>query len=277
MHASHFGAVGNLQMAHHRSHDPADKRGGKKPALILLHGFTGSKLDFHDQLEWFDDLRQTFAYDQRGHGETTNALPYNLNQLVTDLIGWMNRQDLDQVDLLGHSMGGMVALRAVLAHPERFRSLILMDTAPSGIDLMAPAIRDRLNSLVMADGCQALVKMMRSQPASRPAQRGIDFLGEDEHWRRIQVKLTQMDPQAFVDLGRQLAEQVSVADRLSAINCPTTILVGEHDAPFVGPSREMAGAIENANLVVIPKAGHSPQYENPEVWREALRAHLIRG
>ena len=51
---------------------------------------------------------------------------------------------------------------------------------------------------------------------------------------------------------------------------PTLVLVGEQDAPFLKPSRRMADAIPGAELVVIPDAGHSPQFESPELWWKAL-------
>ena len=173
-------------------------------------------------------------------------------------------------------MGGMVAIRAALKAPERFRSLILMDTAAHGITLFEPKIQAQLNELVTREGCQALLSGMQAQPQSPVVQRGIDFLGAAEHWRRIRVKLEQMDPQAFVDLGRELSTQTSVLDKLHTISMPTTILVGEDDVPFINPSKTMASAIDDAELVKIPNARHSPQYENADIWRDALLSHLDR-
>src|SRR3954447_14134296 len=104
---------------------------GAGDPLLLLHGFTGSKLDFHDQIGWFTDRRRVLAPDQRGHGESTNlarADAYALDILVDDLAGFLDALDVARCDLLGHSMGGMVAMRFALLHPTRLRSLILMDT-----------------------------------------------------------------------------------------------------------------------------------------------------
>ena len=105
----------------------------------------------------------------------------------------------------------------------------------------------------------------------------VDFLGEEEHWRRIAVKLAQMDPDAFETLGATLASHEPMLDALGAIQCPTTVLVGSKDDPFVVPSKRMAERIPEAALVTIPLAAHCPQYENADAWRDAIREHLAKG
>ena len=55
---------------------------------------------------------------------------------------------------------------------------------------------------------------------------------------------------------------------------PVLVIVGEQDAPFLGSSQRLAKAIPGARLVVIPDAGHSPQFENPDAWWQALSAFL---
>ena len=203
MHITNFVANGAIQTAFHET--------GKGEPFVLVHGFTGSKLDFHDQLEWFEDLRRSIAYDQRGHGESSNAGPYHFAQLVSDLIGFLDQIDVERCDLLGHSLGGMIAMRAVLEHPDRFRSLILMDTSAEPMEMGPNNIREKLNRVVTEQGGQALLGMMRTQPPSRAQQRGVDYLGEAEHWQRISVKLSQLDPGSFVAL---LAAQAAQAERV---------------------------------------------------------------
>ena len=61
---------------------------------------------------------------------------------------------------------------------------------------------------------------------------------------------------------------------MTALTCPVLIIVGEQDEPFVVASRLMAEAISGAELVTIPNAGHSPQFENPEAWIAALTGFL---
>lgn len=264
---SHFIANGPLTTAFQES--------GEGPAFVLVHGFTGSKLDFQDQLSNFDDLRRSIAYDQRGHGESSNQPPYTFEAMVADLVGLLDALRIDRCDLLGHSLGGMVALRAVLAHPERFDSLLLMDTAATALPAWSPRQLRLVAGRVESHGCIGLLDQWRRTPPTPDQQLGIDYLGEDEHWRRLSVKLEQMDSRAFVELATLLGDQPSLLERLPEIRCPTTILVGERDGPLLKPAAAMAGAIGGARQVAIPAAGHSPQYENAAAWCEAVREHLL--
>lgn len=269
-HVSHFVRNGELQTAYNEAGN------GNDTPLVLVHGFTGSKLDFANQLGWFGDDRRVISYDQRGHGETTNAGPYDLYTLIADLLSFLDALEIERCHILGHSLGGMVVMRALLAAPARFQSAILMDTAASPLNLFSDQIREQLNLLVSEQGCAALLDGMQGQPQNPSVQRGINYLGEQEHWRRIRTKLEQMDPQAFIELSAVLAEHPSVLHQLDVLNLPTTIVVGADDTPFLQPSRDMAKQLSNSQLHLIPDAGHSPQYENHEAWREIIEGHLAQ-
>src|SRR5262245_19748352 len=98
-----------------------DERPGTTRPLVLVHGFTGAADDFREHLDPLAALGRTIAIDQRGHGDSTNtgdSASYTLNQLTDDLRTFLAAREIERCDLLGHSMGGMVALRFALAHPE---------------------------------------------------------------------------------------------------------------------------------------------------------------
>jgi 2-succinyl-6-hydroxy-2,4-cyclohexadiene-1-carboxylate synthase len=247
---------------------------GSGEALLLVHGFTGSKLDFQDHLARLGASHRVIAYDQRGHGESSNIGPYNLYGLAADLVGLLNALNIEKCHVLGHSLGGMVVMRALLANPERFHSAIFMDTAPYAVKLFDKKTAAQLNSMVMAGGCSALLPGMLSQPQNSVVQRGIDYLGEAEHWRRIRVKLEQMDAKAFVELADTLANQPSVLNALAGLTLPTTIITGEHDTPFLQASKDMHGKLPNSQLITITDAGHCPQYENAQSWAAAVASHF---
>jgi pimeloyl-ACP methyl ester carboxylesterase len=251
-------------------------------AFVLVHGFTGSRDDFADVLPSLAREGRTLAPDSRGHGGTTNpGVPegYTLEQMSADLAGFLDALDIERCDLLGHSLGGMVTLRFVLAHPERVSSLVLMDTAPGPLTLMPRQILDAGAQVVRAHGMAALAEGMKANPPwerSPAARRTALRMGKKRFWERIEAKLLAMDPEAFANLGAVLADQEGVHHRLGEIGCPTLVIVGEEDQPFLEPSLAMAEAIPDATHVVVPGAAHSPQFENEAVWLEAVTAHLKR-
>jgi pimeloyl-ACP methyl ester carboxylesterase len=218
--------------------------------------------------------------DQRGHGGSDNpGEGYSLEQLTADLLGFLDSAEVGPCDLLGHSMGGMVALRFTLAHPDRVRSLVLMDTASGPLEMSTRKWFDVAGEIARSQGMDALFALMRKvadREANRPepVRRAMERMGEDVWWSRIEAKIRAMDPVAFSELGHQLSAHEDVSGRLGAIGCPTTIVVGEQDIPFRKPSDVMERSIPDARQVVIPEAAHSPQLENPEAWLAAIHTHL---
>jgi len=260
-----------------------DDAGSGEPAFVLVHGFTGSRDDFREHVPELARLGRTLVLDQRGHGGTTNSgrnEDYTLDGLVADLAAAFDALGLARADLLGHSLGGMVALRFALAHPQRVASLVLMDTSPRPMPLPIPApVRAALVKLVNEQGVHALLPSMRQRPATDvppSLRRTIEQMGPDVFWHRIGRKLEAMDPVAWAELLRVLGDHPPAVDRLGEISCPTLVLVGAEDAPFLAPADELERGIRGAVRVTIPDAAHSPQLENPPAWAAAIRAHLAR-
>ena len=105
-------SVGEIEMEY-------EEIGNGDHPLVLVHGFTGSRDDWLEQMPALGALGRTLAIDQRGHGGSTNTgntETYTLETLVADLAGFLDAIGVERCDLLGHSLGGMVALRFVLGH-----------------------------------------------------------------------------------------------------------------------------------------------------------------
>ena len=255
------------------------EQGSGEPALLLLHGFTGSSLDWTDVTGDLSADRRLVTYDQRGHGDSTNTgdpASYTIDALVTDLIAVVDQLGLAPFDLLGHSMGGIVAMRFALARPDALRSLILMDTfaAPTGgipatwIDYVVGLARDK--------GMTAVAEMFLSYIDQAPNADKLSPERRDELAARIRYKLTHMDVEAFDQLGRGIGAFDSLLDSVAAIRMPVTVIVGENDAGLREPADLMAKTIPGAVLEVIPASGHSPQEDNAPAWLAAVRGHLGR-
>ncbi len=250
-----------------------EDHGSGDPPLLLLHGFTGSRLDWADVIGELAGDRRVVAYDQRGHGDSSNlgrAAAYTFDQLVDDLTGFVDQCALAPFDLLGHSMGGVVAMRYALARPDTLRSLILMDTAGAPAGQIPKSWVGHVLDLARADGMGAVAEMflrfMEKQPTP-PSATGRE---------RLRYKLTNMDVEAFAAFSTELNSYPSLLDGLAGLKLPVTVLIGENDSGLRAGADALAATIPDAHLVVISGAGHSPQEDDPTAWVAAVAGHLAR-
>ena len=256
---------------------------GGKP-LLLVHGFTGFGRDFATQLDALARHGRVLAPDLRGHGEsakTGDAASYTLAQLADDLLGFLDALGVERCDLLGHSMGGMLALRAALRAPERIASLLLMDTAPGPLDFVDRSQLALAARVGREAGMAALAQILRARAADdtargTPDRRVEEEWGSERFWAWRSARVAAMDPVAYEALGRALVEQEDLSERLGEIGCPTEVLVGELDHEFRATSEVLARGIPDARLTVLPAAGHQPQHEAPEARLRAVLDHLAR-
>jgi pimeloyl-ACP methyl ester carboxylesterase len=255
---------------------------GERP-LVLVHGFTGFREDFATQLPELARHGRVLAPDLRGHGESARgeAASYRFETLVGDLLGFLAALGVERADVLGHSMGGMVALRAALAAPERIASLVLMSTSAAPLGFIDRAQLALAGRVAREAGMAALAQILRARAADDAARGEADRRverewGEERFWAWRTARVAAMDPAAYEPLGLALAGQEDLTPRLAAIACPTAVLVGELDRDFRGPSDALARGLPDARLHVLPRAGHQPQHEAPEAWRAAVLAHLAR-
>src|SRR4029079_17601619 len=106
---------------------------GEGPALVCVHGFGGAKEDFADHLEALAERWRVITVDLRGHGDSdapSDPSSYSLDRLARDVEAVADAVGAERFRLLGHSMGGMLARRIVLARPERVAGLVMMRPPP---------------------------------------------------------------------------------------------------------------------------------------------------
>ncbi|MBV1877147.1 MAG: alpha/beta hydrolase [Pseudomonadales bacterium] len=252
--------------------------GGPGIPFLIVHGFAGSMLDFEDEQSQLAQNRRVILVDLRGHGHSTNSGNgdhYNFETLTDDLLSFIAALAIDRLDILGHSMGGMVVIRALLAKPELFRSALLMNTAAEPIKGGTKLPPD-LYPTIRKKGVEMLLAGIRSQASYPATQKGIDHLGKNEYLRRIKAKLSQMDPEAFIALQLRLTDQQNQLNQLQSLTMPVTILLGAEDKPFINRSRRMHNKIKGSIYVEIAGAAHSPQYENRIGWHAVISTHFER-
>lgn len=261
----------------------AEAGAGGRP-LLLVHGFTGAKEDFTD---WLDPLAELgwhgVAPDQRGHGASSQPADeeaYSFDAFAADLLGLLDALGWDRCALLGHSMGGMVAQTVVLQAAHRFDGLVLMDTSHRRVPVDLEIVEIGV-AIARTEGIAAVMAAQDALGSDDPLGNSAyeRLLATREGYREFgQRKMLASSPAMYAAMLTAITDPAGV-DRLpdlEAVELPTLVLVGEEDTPFLEPSRRMAETIDGAELVVVPDAGHSPQFESPEQWWKALRSFLDR-
>jgi pimeloyl-ACP methyl ester carboxylesterase len=250
--------------------DPAD------PALVLIMGL-GAQL-----IDWPEDFAREIAghgfhvirFDNRDIGLSTyldelglpdlvallssgEPAPYTLTDLADDTAGLLDALDIDKAHIVGASMGGMIAQRLVLDHPDRVLSLtsIMSTTGDRTVGATSEAALGMLTRPPAADRAGAI-------EASIDAWRLIGSTGfeiTDEHLRD---RATVLYDRAYHPAGsaRQLASIITTADRtegLRGVTVPTMVIHGEIDQLIdMSGGRAVAAAVPDAELLVVPGMGH---------------------
>lgn len=246
----------------------AYERAGEGPPLVLVHGAAEDGRAWRPQLAALADEFTVVAWDEPGAGRSS-AVPgdFGLADYASSLAALIEALALGPAHVAGISWGGTVALELYRHHPERVATLILVDTyAGWKGSLPEEEVRARVEGMH-----QALAAPERFDPArvlpgwfagEAPAE-FVPMLEEMSAAVRPDSLKTQLMIMAEAD-QRDLLPQIAV---------PTLLIWGELDRRSpLSVARQFETAIPDAELVVIPGAGHVSNLEQPEEFNEAVRA-----
>lgn len=240
-----------------------------RDTALLVPGYTGSKEDFAPIL---DPLREagyrTVALDLPGQyqspgPEDRGAYTVDrLAQVVTRLADTLSDKP---IHLLGHSFGGLVARAAVLATPDRYRSLVLLASGPGGLDGGRQALHAQLERLVPRGMPAIYEELERIRPPGEPVP-------EPEVAAFLRKRFLASSLAGYFGMGEAIAAEPDRVDALRDSGVPTLVCFGESDNAWLPPrQREMAVRLD-AQLTVIASAGHSPAIDRPTQTAAALTA-----
>ena len=218
------------------------ERGEGQP-LVLLHGNGESHRYFAGQIDFFAASRRVIAVDTRGHGASPRGTaPFTIAQFALDLEEFLDGLGLEQVDLLGFSDGGNIALTFALAHPERLRRLVL-----NGANLDPGGVK-RTVQFPIELGYRAARRAAKRDPR---AVRNMELLG-------LMVNHPHIEPAA-----------------LRTLEVPTLVIAGTRDLIQAEHTRLIAGSLPQGELVFI-RGNHFIAAKNPDAFNEAVDEFLRR-
>jgi len=252
---------------------------GGRP-LLLVHGFTGAKEDFGDWIGPFAEAGWwAVAPDLRGHGASDHPVSeadYSLGAFADDLVALIDHLGWDRFALVGHSMGGAVVQEVVLRQPQRVSHLVLMNTHHGAFEGIDPAVVAAGAEMVRTQGLPALLALLAAFDAEPSAadRRVRETRGGYVEWS--EQKLAAVAPEMYAAMAMELVTRPDRLDELTSLGVPTLVVVGEEDVNLLAAAERMGAGIPGARHVVIASAAHSPQFENPEAWWEAVTTFLAR-
>ena len=256
----HVDGVGEINVAR------TEGRGGAP--LLLLHPVGLDLTWWGAQFEAFGREREVVAFDMPGHGLSSNlAVPPTFELMAQAVEGVLDRVG-GPADLVGVSVGGMIAQTFALRRPELVRSLTLVATLCTFPEEVRQALRERAR--VAREQGMAHIANLSNERWFTPAfrSRRPDLL------ERARRSLLQQ-PGDFHAAMWEMIAGLDLEARLPAIRCPTLIIAGEADAnapPAAG--RTIAQGVPGASLHLMPGIAHFPPFEAPDAFNVILRSFL---
>lgn len=248
---------------------PHDDRGAGYP-LVLLHGFPLHRGIWKGQLDPFSVGHRVIAFDLPGYGQaSTLRAPETIESLSAVVDSSTHVIASPPSVVVGHSLGGYVALHKYADHPERVRALVLSNTRAEPDSDEAAAKRYATIARLRQEGPGGFA-VETARNLLSPANAG----NPDIFPTVLQIVRSAPVPSMISSLVA-LANRPDFTALLSEIQVPTLVIWGEEDR-LIPPSetKKLVDGIPGAKGVGIPGTGHLPFLENPSAFNQAVREFL---
>jgi pimeloyl-ACP methyl ester carboxylesterase len=226
---------------------------GKGEPIIFIHGGMGSAKAWTDQVEFFAKHYRVITPESRGQARTTDGkVPLTYHLMAEDIIHLMDKLQIPSAYIVGWSDGGNIGIDLAIHHPERIKKLVAYgaNINPAG---------QQANSLEY---------LRTATPKQMQSDNGSDYLALAPHPENLPI---------IVEKIRKLwlNEPQFTPAQLASITTPTLVMDGQEEE-LIRPdhAKEIAAAIPNAKLVMLPNVGHFATFETPVQWNQAVANFL---
>jgi pimeloyl-ACP methyl ester carboxylesterase/threonine/homoserine/homoserine lactone efflux protein len=240
---------------------------GNGPPLVLIHGGLMDRRMWDDQFEVFAKEYKVLRYDIRGYEKS--EMPEGPFSHVDDLYGLMRFLNIDNASIVGLSLGGMIAIDLTLEHPDMVNALISVAAGLNGYhyadtENLAEKYQ-RIFKTGEEQGIDAAVDLLMELPF---------FIPVDEN-SKMRRRMREMAKENYVTWSGpqdiQVWPQPPSIERLSDIEVPTLVIVGDHDVTDIfGVADSLEEKIPGAKKIIIQGAGHHVNMEKPETFNQVM-------
>ena len=214
--------------------------------VVLTHGLAAGEAIWRQQVAALAPRYRVLTWDLRGHGRSApNPGPCTIEDLANDLRAVLDAAGVDRAVILGHSAGGVVAMRFALDHPARTAGLVLVGTASE---------------------CNERARQFYEDLAAMAEERGMDPVRKRLGVSAEQARQSPTDPATFARVARAMASLngAPLTPRVAEIRCPAQMIVGEKDFLGAGGSVILHRQIAGSRLAIVPERAHGLFAEDPE-------------
>jgi len=237
--------------------------------IILIHGASGHLESFVYTLPFLAQTHRTIAFDLPFHGYAGYAdHPYSVPEHARYLASLAEVLGVGEVSLVGQSLGGAIAARATVEGLLDVQRLVLIGSAgvargaPDGRQTMRAALTDRSLPVVRARLEHALTSRGPAMDELVECRYRAYQLGD---WPQ------RLDAFTYHETPEGRSQTVLSAEEWQSISCPVLLIWGDQDAVVPAAAGEaLAGLIPDSSLMIVPGAGHNPQFEQPDQVNPAL-------
>jgi pimeloyl-ACP methyl ester carboxylesterase len=243
--------------------------------LVILHGIFGSGDNWLTLGRQFAATHRVFLVDQRNHGRSPWSDEFSYQQLADDLLAFCDAHGLEQIDLIGHSMGGKVSMLFALQHPSRVRRLVIVDIAPKEYQLnehkhilVTLANFELANYATRTEIDQALATSLPEYSTRQFILKNIYRNEEQQFAWRLNVKGLQQNLQ---EIGKPL-------ESTSRFLSPA-LFVNGGKSKYVQPEdhSRIRLLFPLSRIATVPQAGHWVHAEAPDALYALVSDYLATG
>ena len=242
---------------------------GDGPPVVLIHG-VGADLSGWDAVAaLLAGSRKVVWMDLRGHGKSPPIVaPFALEGFSEDIVAILDREGIARADIVGFSLGGLIAQRIAIDHPDRVGKLALLATVAGRTEEERQRVASR-HEIILREGIAAVTGGARDRWFTE------EFAAANPE--RVETRIRQLvanDVASYAEAYRIFGSG-DLADSLHEIAHETLVLTGERDSgSSPRMSRLMHERIRNSRLVILPRLKHSLLVEAPGVIADHLIAFL---
>src|SRR5215468_11163110 len=247
-----------------------EEHGAGRP-LLLAYGIGLNATMWAPNVAALSARHRLILWEPRGHASSESPedpTRVTFAHWVLDLEGLLDHLGLEQAVVGGLSLGGGIATRFVLAHPERARALVAVDSSsaaglPLSVDNLV--LRARSIQVTLEGGMDAMAEFAIESNPNVAGRLRLDPSARDEIFAYHRL----LTPIGYANSLRALLQMDYIADRLAEIRVPALLIAGDED-PSLPAMRAMQERIKDARFVLLSPAGHFANRDQPEAFNRAV-------